>query len=214
MIKFPFFQMIQHLREKESVLLFGKLQAISEEELSAVAEFLSQEYQCEALDYPFQPPDFDDNAAIWSAQTIYLAAQLMLYREHRTENLLTLFPIYEQAISPAQILSVDLLFRFLPAIILHLKMIDDEDELITILEQKLKTWHYSGINYPMDIEIADFQAINANQCLQQLYCNRIIQYQNLKLAKLVQFSSTIKANLGIFNEYFWKELNPNLHESE
>jgi len=77
-----FLKMIQYLRENEEVMLYGELIDFLEIEIKEVREYLENQFAEESLDYPYQPPDFDQNAAIWGAKTIFLASQLLLYREN------------------------------------------------------------------------------------------------------------------------------------
>ncbi len=198
--------MIQHLRKNEEVMLYGNLLTIEKEEVEAIINFLKEEYQSESLNYPYAIPPFDEQAAFWGAKTIYLATQLLLYRENRLEDLSNLLKSFEGEVSASTILSSDLCLRFLPEIIKELKLIDPEDSLIEILESSLYVWHYSGINYALDIEKLDLETILSNECMQQLYCNRIIQYKNLKLANHNSLNHLILADLGNYSSMFWKEL--------
>jgi len=202
-----FFQMISNLRQHESVLLAGKMKPISIEEENEVAEFLAKEYQTESLEYPFISPEFNVDAALWAAKTIYIASNLMLYREQKETEIEELLQVYPKEINASAILSADLTLRFLPLIITNLKLIDLDDKLIKLLENQLQQWHYSAIEFNLDYEVIDFQSVKKNKCLHQLYCNRIMHFKNITLAKHPAFNDTINANMGLFANVFWKELN-------
>ncbi len=203
-----FFEMLQILRLDESVILTGKMEMISASEENESVTFLRKEYEIETLNYPFEAPKFDAKAALWAAKLIYVSANLLLYREQKLSELSQTIVNYEHEIDPSAILSADLTLRFLPQLILNLELIDREDELIEILQNILANWPYSGMQLDtLDLN-TNLEIIKSNKCLNQLFCNRIIQYKNINLAKNPLFSATINGNLGIYKKEFWPELNP------
>ncbi len=207
-----FLDMIQTLRAKEEIILYKNILSISALEKENIILFLEDEYQTEALDFPFTPPAFDSAAALWAAETVYYASQFILFRENDETKMEDYFPSFQFDVTPATILSVDLCFRFLPDMLRQLSLIDAEDSLIVILEKYLKTWHFSGINYTLDFKEIELEVIFSNPCLQQLYLNRITTHKNIPLAKLPKINQLLKANFGIFEETFWpnfKTLNVN-----
>lgn len=201
----PYLKALTHLRAYEEVMLFANLSSISEENEKQAGDFLQSEYEDEQLDYPFQPPEFNRDAALWGARVTYTAAQLLIYRQTKDQDLPGLFPDFEHEITPSAILSADLLLRFLPNILVQLKVIDPEDRLIVLLESILNKWHYSGGCYPLDHRQIDFSMLEQNKCLMQLYLNRIVEKQNLSLAHHPFFESRIASNLGIFASQLWKD---------
>ena len=78
MAKHYFLKMIQALRQHEEIVLYQNVLNISEIEAAEVGAFLEFEYKQESLSYPQLIPYFDPIAALWSAKTVYLAAQLIL----------------------------------------------------------------------------------------------------------------------------------------
>jgi MoxR-vWA-beta-propeller ternary system domain bpX4 len=202
-----FLNMIENLRQNEDVMLYNNVLKISKIEAQNTTEFLKKEYQKESLNFPFTPPNFDLNAVLWAAKSVYIAAQLILYRENKTEDIPALLPKFEGEITPASILSADLCLRFLPDMLTQLKFFDSQDLLVKVLEEKLQIWHYSGVNYTLEIDKLDFTNIDSNECLRQLYINRIIENKKIHLAKLPPFKDNILANLGIYGKKFWKEFS-------
>ena len=196
-------RMIRQLREKEEICLYGNVLDIGVGELEDLKHFLQREYEQEVLEYPYEAPAFHPDAALWAAITINTAAQLLLYREHNEEEVEDLFPKMEGTLDASSILSADLCLRFLPFILKELSALDPEDALLELLEPTLGRWHYSGINYELQVEQLDFEPIVANSCLHQLYCNRVIAYKKLKLAQHPALSGTISANLGVFKGEIW-----------
>ena len=199
-----FLNMLEMLRQQEEIILYCNLLSISEEEKAEAILFLQKEYLQESLDYPYQVPLFDADAAFWAAKMIYIASQLMLYREHKEVDLLELFSDYEGDFSAAAILSADLCLRFLPDTLTHLKMIDSQDKMIEILEKILEKWHYSGIKYTLEVEKLDFEIIEKSLCVKQLYVNRVIFYKKNSLSEHPNLQPLLSANLGIYSQVLLK----------
>lgn len=201
-----FLQTISSLRMLEELIVFGKMEIIPERDYKDVISFLEEEYLEESTGFPANAPSFDAEAALWGAKTIYAAAGVLLDRNQNNNELELLFPQYEGNIDAGSILSADLCLRFLPNILFPLKRIDIEDKVISLLEDILATWHFSGINYQLDYSKINFTTISDHACMYQLYCDRIIQYKNLELAQLPVFNSHIKGCLGLHTHIFWNEL--------
>jgi hypothetical protein len=200
-----FSEMIQNLRQNEEITLYANLLVISDSEALQVCKFLEKEYARESAGYPYSPPAFDASAALWAAKTVYVSAQLILYRENKVAELGALLPDHQGGKGPSAILSADLCLRFLPPMILQLKMIDSADPLIEALEKILTHWHYSGVSYSPDLKIEGFDEISGNSCLQQLYINRILEYKKTQLAKHPAFKEVVLGNLSIFAPELWNE---------
>lgn len=200
-----FLTVIQNLRQQEEIVLYGNILTIKEPEAKEVLEFLRKEYEQEALDYPYTAPAFDGDAALWAATSVYVAAQLILYRENKEAELALLLPDFQNTITPSAILSADLCLRFLPDMLHQLSLMDNEDALIQVLERKLLTWHYSGISYPLQVESLDFTAISADKCLHQQYINRIIENKKIQIALHPASKELVQASLGLFTADFWNE---------
>lgn len=183
----------------------NKLQISTAQELEVVA-YLKQFYETESFNYPHQPPLFDANAALWAAHTVYLACQLILFRENKGSELGQILPPYHQEYSAAAMLSADLTLRFLPDIITQASLIDPTDQLVGVLEAHLMAWHYSGVNYPLKVENLAFSSINSNACLKQLYVDRIIEHKKNNLAQLPAFKTAVKASLGWFAPSLWGDI--------
>lgn len=203
-----FLQTIEHLRHYEEVLLFANLFRINGEEQREAVAYLAKEYREESLGYPCTAPPFDEAAARWAAQTFYTAAQLLLFRQNKEADLPLLLPAYEGAMTAGAVLSADLMLRFLPDIILQLKAIDPDDGLIAVLETHLKTWHYSGVRYPLPAAGLDFSFLTASPPWQQLYADRVIQYKRGDLANHPALAQSVAASLGHYAPQLWSDFKP------
>jgi hypothetical protein len=178
----------------------------SDEDDELVKALLQIEYDAESQNYPFTAPAFNADAALWAAKTIYTSCQLILYRENKAEELPQLLPSYANTIDAPAILSADLCLRFLPQVLQSTKNIDPEDSLVEVAEKHIQQWHYSGIGYALKESDPDMEIISANECLLQLYTDRVIQKKDLQRAQLPLLNKQIKAAMGIYDSRFWKTL--------
>ncbi|WP_192822974.1 hypothetical protein [Rufibacter sp. LB8] len=203
----PFFQTIDSLRRKEELMLFTKTMEIGAEEEVLVAELLAFEYEKESLNFPFSAPAFTADAALWGARTVYFASQLLLYREQPGTEIPLLLPEYNKPPTAAAMFSADLCLRFLPPLLQQAFAINPEDALVSVLENHLQQWHYSAIGYDLPLEKLNFEEVLKNQCLLQLYADRIIDRKALKLAEQAPVKEQIKASLGHYASTFWSALS-------
>lgn len=210
-----FLNMVQHLRQHEEVMLFGNILHINDTDADETVAYLQEQYLTESLEYPYTAPPFDAAAALWAAKTMNMAAQLLLYRENKPDDLAGLFPAFDREMTGASVLSADLCLRFLPDALRELKIIDSLDPLILILENILQQWHYSGIHYPLDLGKINFEAGLSDPCMRQLYLDRIIHYKNMGLAQHGLFRNHISAALGLYAPHYWKEFQTEkqIHDS-
>jgi hypothetical protein len=204
--KTPFLDTIYHLRTIEQVILYNKLITISKIEEDEVILFLETEYEKEILEYPGLVPEFNAAASLWAAKTVYLAAQLLLHREHKVSDLSMLLPDYCGNIDASAVLSADICLRFLPQIIAEIKRIDPEDLILPILEKHLIRFHYAAIGFEVEIEDLNFDVIAANDCLLQLYIDRVVQRKAIKLAQIDFIKKQLEIGFGDYQKLFWAQL--------
>lgn len=146
---------------------------------------------------------------MWAAKTLYLACQLLLYRENKSDEIPQLLQPYQHTIDASAILSADLCLRFLPQVIQAGKSIDPEDILVVTIENMLRVWHYSGIGSHASNDQLSFAEINANECLLQLYTDRVIEKKDLQRAQHPAIATQVRASMGNYAQVFWKELHLN-----
>lgn len=205
-IKTPFLDTIYHLRTIEQVILYDKLITIAQTEETEVALFLETEYEKEILEYPGIAPNFNSGAALWAARTVYLATQLLLHREHKMKDVKELLSFYIGVVDASAIISADLCLRFLPQIITEIRKIDPEDLIIEILEKHLIQFHYSAIGSDLDTESVNFEIIAENDCLLQLYIDRIVQRKSIKWAQSDFIKKQLEIGFGDYQKLFWTQL--------
>lgn len=202
-----FLNTIKHLRLNEEIILYANLPILSTDEENLLIDFLANEYRKESTNYPYSSPVYNAQAALWGASIIYYASQMMLYRENKGEEIAAFLPPYAYQQDASAILSADLCLRFLPQVLENLKNIDPDDIIIPLLKNHLHQWHYSAIGLDLDNETLNFNGILGNECLKQLYINRIIENKAKVLAQLPFLKNHVKASMGNFSSYFWKEFN-------
>lgn len=210
-----FYDMIHFLFSNGEVAICDKTLAISEEDEKKVTSFLREIYDQERFDYPFEAPAFDEKAAVWAAKMLYCSSQLLLYRDMEPENVGEILQLEKRERSAAAILSADLCLRFLPSLLQRYKIIDNEDLVIPLLEDILLHFHYSAIGYPLAIDSLEFGEAYKNNCLMQLYADRVTTKKVLSLALLPELKTRIKENLGLYSSDLWAEFNTQqkTHES-
>lgn len=202
----PFLKTIKHLRTEEEIVLYANIPTIIPQEEELIQEFLKDEYTKEATNYPYSPPTFNKEAALWAAKTIYFSSQFLLYRENKGNELPLYLPPYSLTVDAPSVLSTDICLRFLPDILENLTGIDPEDPIVLLLEDFMYQWHYSAVGYRLNPEKLSINEVYENKCLRQLYVDRIIEKKAKELAGLPFFNSHIKASIGEFGSLFWKDL--------
>ena len=206
-LAYHFYNTIFNLRQHEEIMLYDKMLEYVPEDEALVREFLQIEYDTESLNYPFTTPPFNASAALWAAKITYTACQLILFRENKEDELPQLLPAYDRVIDAGAILSADLCLRFLPQVVLQTRRIDPDDSLIGVVERHLQQWHYSSIGYSKDIVITADDEIFKNDCLQQLYADRVVAKKDADRAVQLPLQQKIRADMGMFTPVFWKTLN-------
>jgi hypothetical protein len=83
---------------------------------------------------------------------------------------------------------------------------DSEDPLLQLLHTHLHQWHYSGIGLDTITGELNMEAICGNDCLFQLYADRVLEKRDLKRAMVPEVYQKIKTGMGNYASLFWKEL--------
>jgi hypothetical protein len=204
--KRAFLDTIYHLRTEEQIILYDKLIEIPKKDEADAILFLESEYEKEALHYPYAAPQFNAKAALWAAKTVYFAAQLFLYREHKIEELKTILPKYEGTMNASAMLSADICLRFLPQINDELRIVDADDPVVGIFSDYLLQFHYSAIGFDVKRDEINATTIFSDDCLQQLYLDRIVERKDILLAGIPEIKAALLNGFGDYQKVFWKEL--------
>lgn len=197
-----FVDLLQTIREEESAILYNNLPEISDAEKQQAIIYLRKTYHEECIGYPRGYPPFDEKAALWGAQILYISCQLVLFRKQNLEDIQVLLNDFSSPKTPSTILSADLMLRFLPSVIEILQSLTPEDPLIELLTQLLEKWHYSGIAFPLNSENLSFETELQDPCLRQLYLDRVVEKSRLDLIENPILNPLLRANYGIHYQYF------------
>ena len=205
-ISSPFLQAIDQLLETNTLVLYGRIDEVPPAEMQAVLALLKERFEREAVGYPGTSPAWDAAAAGWAIKIVFHAAQLLLYRSHEAEALTYYFTSFDHPKTAAAIVSADSCLRYLPSILRQLESIDVEDELIPILQEVLREWHYTGLLVNSPPEAENLATILENECLRQLYVDRIIETKNHEMAARTQVQGLVRAAMGGHPEAYWNDL--------
>lgn len=199
--------MLENLFRTNNVVLYGRIDSISEEQELEVVLLLEEMYTYESLGYPEMAPDFNRSAAVWSSKVLYYAAQLVLYREHNEETITDLFTDYSGMKTPSAIITADLCLRYLPELVKYLSQIEVNDELIGVLNSILFEWHYSGLLSDIDLREVDLKDQLDDPCMSKLYINRVIEQKQKAVGQKDFLKPLVTAALGNYTNEYWKDFN-------
>lgn len=172
-----FFDTIELLRTKGDIILHSSFVQWSEDDEEYVTKFLEEEYNKEACNYPGMLPAFRPEAALWSAKTVFLSAQLLMLRDIPEVEFPKLLPPFNAEINLGAVLSGDLCLRFLPEIIEKAEDIDTYDGLIPLLDNLLLDWGYSSVGRRFadtDAQLRNTEVLKTKE-FQLLLIERIVE---------------------------------------
>ncbi|CAI8912602.1 hypothetical protein [Chryseobacterium sp. IT-36CA2] len=204
--KSPFLDTIFLLRKEECITLFSNLQKISPQEEVEAGDYFEGEFEKERLEFLSDQLSCNKEAAVWAAKVLYHSAQLYLIRENTEKNIDNLIPGFKGTRDISSILSVDLSLRFLPQVIVALNTVDPEDPLISMLENILIQFHYSGIGYDLDLPNMNWKEELKDSTYRKLYLERIVEKKDYKLAEIPLINKLLTAEFGMHKDAFWREL--------
>jgi hypothetical protein len=151
---------------------------ISAEERAETTEVLEEFERQWRLNVPGEPPPFYAEAAVWAAVRFYQASQYSVFRDEGPEfafeplNLAS-----ELGKLPSAHYSVDLIFRFLPDLVRHVRAAASADPLVDELLSWGRQWPLSSVGIAgVEVEAAsvDLAAVLSSPGLLQMYVDRII----------------------------------------
>ncbi|MGE8433117.1 hypothetical protein [Chryseobacterium joostei] len=204
--KSPFLDTIFLLRKNECITLFSNLQEISLKEETEAGDYFETEFEKERLEFLSDQLVCDKTTAVWASKVLYHSAQLYLIRENTAKDLENLIPRFQGTKNVSSILSADLSLRFLPEVVTALNSVDPEDTLITLLEDILTEFHYSGIGYDLHLKHVNWEEELKDKTYRKLYLERIVDKRDYKLAEIPFINKLLIAEFGMHKDAFWREL--------
>ncbi|MFK7031350.1 hypothetical protein V3471_05985 [Flavobacterium oreochromis] len=204
-MKNNFLNTLYHLRTVEHLILYEEIFKIPSEDCDEVIDFLEDEYHRESIDYPYQVPPFDKEAALWAAKTVYLTTQFLLCRANTIDQLKNSWIGFDKKITAGAMLSADLCLRFLPQLFLKLEEIDSGDILVDLLKIELQKFYYSSVGFRIENLKIEPQLLD-DPCMKQMLLDRIYERNDSTLGRHSLFKEGLEENFGDYKEKFWKEL--------
>jgi hypothetical protein len=202
----PFLDTLFLLRNEECITIFSNIQTISQKEEQDAVDYFESEFEKERLEFLSDQLTCDREAAVWAAKVFYHAAQLYLVRENTAKDLDQLIPEFKGTRNISSLLSADLSLRFLPQVITALQNVDPNDPLIGRLENILLQFHYSGVEYDLDLEKINWEEELKDHTYRKLYLERIVEKKAYRLAEIPYINQLLMAEFGLHKNEFWREL--------
>ncbi|WP_261509773.1 hypothetical protein [Chryseobacterium paludis] len=194
------------LRKEECITIFSNIQTISKKEEQDAADYFESEFEKERLEFLSDYLICDKETAVWAAKVFYHAAQLYLVRENTAKDLDQLIPEFRGEKNVSALLSADLSLRFLPQIITALQTLDPNDPLIGRLENILSQFHYSGVEYDLDLGKINWEEELEDPSFRKLYLERIVEKRAYRLAEIPYINQLLIAEFGLHKDELWREL--------
>jgi hypothetical protein len=163
---------------------------------------LKQLYNTDSLEMPFRAPAFEPAAALWAAQFLYHAAQLVLLRDLDESVIDQYLQPYPGEVSAAAIYSVDLIFRHIGGLLKLSSGLAPDDPLVKRLKETMAAWPFSSTG--LNIEpTATTEVIFADASLKYTYLDRIIQHKDHNRLKGQAEKNTFNEIMGMHQALLW-----------
>jgi hypothetical protein len=161
-----------------------------------VCRLLDDRARALALAFPGDAPPLEMDVALWAARQLYRASQLAVYREldaAAIEELLR--PACPSAPPTTRHWSVDLLFVFLPNLILLARTASEYDPLVVRLHEWAAEWPLSSVGVA-GVSPKNVHEIVEHAGLLQLYVDRILAKKDWSRLKDDRVRSAARQSLG------------------
>ena len=186
---------IASLLSEGKVSVKGQLTLLEVEDLNESGKILHRYYQDDILEMPYTAPGFSEEAAIWGAEYLYKAVQLIVLRDVEEEMINDELKPFSGQLSPGVIYSADLMLRYLPQLFELAKGLAPGDLLVQILKNTARQWPYSSVGIELD-ENVDAKLILEYPSLRYTYIDRIIQANDKQRIKDPLVADYIKEVAG------------------
>jgi hypothetical protein len=128
----------------EGRVVFRSQEAPQDRPTARETAALAEAYARFALSIAGPPIAFEEGVACQAAELVRQASWALVNREERLSDLKRRLRMSTRPTTPAQHLSADLLFRYLPQILRRARGLDPTDPLTEILGDLLRRWPLSG----------------------------------------------------------------------
>ena len=120
--------------------------------------------------------DLNSEIVLASARLLYAAAWFLFHFEQPDQDVAKVLAFPKKPGSASQQLSVDLVFRYLPAILGRARALPTGDVLAGILAEVLRHWPLSGVLADLPAGPAEPLDFSGHSGLQLLYAERLAQH--------------------------------------
>ncbi len=149
---------------------------------------------------PGDPPAVSDKALLWGAATTFHASSFLAHRDAGEDVVrLALTVPCPETPSPSVCYSVDLTFRFLPDLVRLARAVSPNDPLVEVLTSLAQQWPLSSVGIA-DVGLVDVTPFLDDDCLLQLYIDRIIATKDRSRLNDPRVCDKIRATIGLHSE--------------
>ena len=188
------------VRVGESVGRDGQLRHPTADDLEATKTVLKEFERSYRADLPGNPPSVSDKALIWGAVTTFHTSSFLAHRDASEEVIrLALSVPCPEVTSPSVCYSVDLTFRFLPDLVRLARAVSSNDPFVSILASLARQWPLSSVGIA-DVGAVDVRSIVDDDCLLQIYTDRIIAAKDHSRLDEPRVRDKIRASIGLHSE--------------
>lgn len=170
------------------------------------AQLIRQFYESDKLELSHEAPMFDQDAALWAAQYLFYAVQLVQLRELGDDVIDQYLRSYPGKCTPSSIYSVDLLFRYLAPLFKFSSGISPDDPLVNRLHRTAAAWPFSSVGLNIT-GLADTSMIFSNLSLKYTYMDRIIHHRDVNRLKGPDEIILLQEILGLYQTQLWPGLD-------
>ncbi|MGV3598292.1 MAG: hypothetical protein ACO1PI_10525 [Bacteroidota bacterium] len=187
------------------VIVAGKITPFNDTDNEVAVLFLRQYYNKDVIEIPYIAPSFDEEAALWGVQYIYLCTQLTVLRELEEADVTQYLKPYDGDLTAEVIYSVDLALRFLPQLYTLAKGLAPADILVSMMLKTASNWPFSSVGIEIQ-EAHNTEPIFQHPALKYCYIDRIIAQKDLKRALLSEeVKNTVIEVLSTHAQTLWPQ---------
>ena len=186
---------IATLLSEGKVSVKGQLTSLEVQDISEAGKILHTYYQDDILEMPYTAPGFSEGAAVWGAEYLYKAVQLIVLRDVEEEMINDELKPFTGQLSPGVIYSADLMMRYLPQLFELAKGLAPGDLLVQILRNTARQWPFSSAGIEVDGAVDD-KLILEYASLRYTYIDRIIKAKDKQRMKDPVVADYIKEVAG------------------
>lgn len=193
---------ISQLLSEGTVPVEGSITSFNKNDEEELLMLLRQYYQEDILEMPLSAPAFNETAALWAAKYFYTALQLAVLRDEGEAETNGKLCAYTEAVSPSTMYSVDLIFRYLPALLHLARGLAPSDLLVKILTDTLAAWPFSSAGTDIPAMKSE-QIIFTDPSLKIAYIDRLVKAKNMNRVISSHLQEEVFSFAGLHLDALW-----------